>query len=198
MALAAATLVAVLCAAACKKVEYVSLRSLDEAGFNYTSIQQVEQLNPTRAEVPEIVKAYKGGLAEATCVELVRIAHGHKTPFLEGDAVSALHAAGIADNAILDLARAQQIASWAGEALAIRLTGISDRIIVVLAQRRAAGQEIPSGASLAKMKDAGVAEPTIFELVNRGITEVDAGSVEWRKKHRWTDEQILKDFPPKT
>ena len=187
-----------LWAAGCKRLEYVSLRPLDEAGFNYSSIQQIDQLRVSKAEVPQIVTAYKGGLAETTCVELVRIAHGHKAEFLEGDAATALHAAGIADDAILELARAQQIAPWGGEAQAIRLTGITDRIIVALARRRAAGQEVPSGASLAKMKDAGVAEPTMLELVNRGITEVDAGSVEWRKKHHWTDEQILKDFPPKT
>ena len=198
MALAAALLAAAFATASCHRVEYVSLRPLDEAGFNYSSIQQVDQLKVSKEEVPQIVSAYKGGLAEATCVELVRIAHGQKTRFMEGDAAVALHAAGIADDAILELARARQIASWGGEAQAIRLTGISDRVIVALAGRRAAGQAIPSGASLAKMKDAGLAESTMLELVNRGINEVDAGSIEWRKKHRWTDEQILKEYPPKT
>ena len=186
-----------MCAAACHKAEYVSLRPLDEAGFNFSSIQQVEELNVNKAEVPQIVNTYKGGVAEATCVSLVRIAHRNKAPFMEGDAAVALHAAGIADDAILDLARAQQIAPWSGEAQAIRLTGISDRIIVLLAQQRAAGHTIPSGASLAKMKDAGVAEPTLFELVNRGISEVDASSIVWRKQHHWSDEQILKEFPSK-
>jgi hypothetical protein len=195
---ACALAIAAFWAVACHKVEYVSLRPLDEAGFNYSSIQQVEQLKPTKPEVPQIVSAYKGGLAEATCVALLRIAHEHKAPFLEGEAAAALHAAGIADDAILDLARAQQIAPWGGEAQAIRLTGISDRIIVALAQRRAAGQAIPAGATLAKMKDAGCAEATILELVNRGISEVDADSVVWRKQHRWSDEQILKEFPPRT
>lgn len=198
MALVAALFLAALCGAACRKIEYVSLRPMDEAGFNYTSIQQIEQLKPIQAEVPEIVKAYKGGLAEATCVGLVRIAHEHKAPFLQGDAAVALHNAGVADDAILDLGRAQQIATWGGEAQAIRLTGISDRVIVALAQRRAAGQAIPSGASLAKMKDAGCAETTLLELVNRGINEVDAEGIVWRKQHRWSDEQVLKDFPPKT
>jgi len=198
MALAAALLAAALAASSCHKIEYVSLRPLDEAGFSYTSIQQVEQLKVSKEEVPEIVNAYKGGLAETTCVELVRIAHGHRARFTEGEAAAALHAAGIADDAILELERAQQIASWGGQAQAIRLTGISDRIIVALAQRRAASQPVPSGASLAKMKDAGIAEPVILELVTRGITDEDAAAAEWRKKHRWTDEQILKDFPPKT
>ena len=198
LALATASLAAALCVAACRRVEYVSLRPLDEAGFNYTSIQQVEQLNVSKEEVPEIVKAYKGGLAEASCVELVRIAHGQKAKFLEGDAAAALHAAGMADDAVLELARLQQIASWSGEAQAIRLTGVSDGVIVALAARRAAGQPILSGVSLAKMKDAGMAEATLLELVNRGATDADAGPLEWRKKHHWTDEQILKDFPPKS
>jgi len=198
LALATASLAAALSVAGCRRMDYVSLRPLDEAGFNYSSIQQVEQLKVSNEEVPQIVKAYKGGLAEATCVELVRIAHRQKAKFLEGDAAAALHAAGMADDAILDLARAGQVSAWSGEAQAIRLTGISDGVIVALAQRRAAGQPIPSGVSLAKMKDAGIAEATLLELVKRGATDADAGPLEWRKQHRWTDEQILKDFPPKS
>jgi uncharacterized protein (DUF433 family) len=179
-------------------MEYVSMRPLDEAGFRYSSIQQLEQLDMTNPEVAELAKAAKGGLAEATCVDLVRIARGQKTHFAEGEAAAALHAAGITDSAILDLARLRQIAPWSGEAAAIRLTGTSDRVIVAVAQRRAAGQPVPSGASLARMKDAGVSESTILELLSRGMTDTDAASVVWQKKRGWKDEQILHDFPPKS
>jgi len=174
------------------------MRPLDDAGFRYSSIQQLQQLDVTKAEVAELAKAAKGGVAEATCVDLVRVARGQKTHFAEGDAAASLHAAGIADETIVELARLRQIAPWAGEAGAIRLTGTSDRVIVAVAQRRAAGQPVPSGASLARMKDAGVSEATVVELINRGLTDSGAATVEFQKKHRWTDEQILHDFPPKS
>jgi hypothetical protein len=100
---------------------------------------------------------------------------------------------------VLDLARARQLGMWAGEALAIRLTGVSDRVIVALARRRAAGQSIPTGASLAHMRDAGIGEPTMYELVaNRGITDQDAKAIaQGRKRRGATDEIILRDYPPK-
>jgi hypothetical protein len=190
-------LAATLAAAGCNRLEYVSLRPLDDAGFRYSSIKQIQDLDPTKAEVAQVVKASKGGASETTCVDLVRIARGQKRHFAEGDAVGALHAAGISDPTILELARLRQIESWSGEAVAIRLTGTSEGVIVAVAQRRAAGQPVPSGASLARMKDAGVSEATIIELVNHGITDTDAESIVFRKKRGWRDEQILRDFPAK-
>ena len=56
------------------------MRPLDDAGFRYSSIQQLQQLDVTKAEVAELAKAAKGGVAEATCVDLVRVARGQK-PF---------------------------------------------------------------------------------------------------------------------
>jgi len=187
-----------LAAASCGRPAFVSLKPLDDVGFSFSSQQTIQQLEPTKQEVLELVKAVKGGISESSCVDLVRIARGQKRHFAEGDAVAALHAAGIADPAILELARLRQIESWSGEAQAIRLTGPSDRVILAVARRRAAGQSVPAGTGLAHMKDAGVSEDTIIELVNRGITDNDAESVAWRKKRGWKDEQILRDFPGKS
>jgi len=189
---------AALAAPACRQLEYVSMRPLEDAGFRYSSLQQLQQLDVTKAEVPELAKAANGGVDQATCVLLVHVARGQKTHFAEGDAAASLHAAGVADPSIVVLAQLRQLASWSGEAAAIRLTGTSDRVILAVAQRRAAGQPVPSGASLARLKDAGVSEATILELLGRGLTDSDAAGVEWRKKRRWTDEQVLHDFPPKS
>jgi hypothetical protein len=190
-------LVVALAPAACRRLEYVSMRPLDDAGFSYSSVKQIEELEPTKAEVEELVKAFKGGMSEAACVDLVRVAHGQKTHFAQGEAVTALHAAGFSDPTIVELARLRQIESWAGEAQAIRLTGTSEPVIIAVAQRRAAGQPVPSGASLARMKDAGLSEATILELVSHGITDSDAESIVFRKKRGWKDEQILRDYPAK-
>ncbi|HKO04807.1 MAG TPA: hypothetical protein VJW51_08655 [Candidatus Acidoferrales bacterium] len=185
-------------ATACRRLEYVSMRPLDEAGFRYSSIQQLQQLDVTKPEVDELVKAAKGGVGEAACVLLVETARAQKTHFAEGDAAASLHAAGIADQAVVELAGLRQLGAWAGEAAAIRLTGTSDRVIIAVAKGRAAGQPEPSGALLARMKDAGVSEATIIELVGRGMSDSDATSVVWRKKRGWKDEQILHDYPPKS
>ena len=183
---------------ACVRVKHADLKPLDDAGFSYSSLQQIEQLDPTKEEVAELVKTSQGGVSEAACVQLLQVARGQKRHFAEGEAVAGLHAASLADATILELARLRQIESWWGEAQAIRLTGISDRVILAVAQRRAAGQAVPSGVSLAHLKDAGVSEATLVELLNRGMTDSDAESVVWRKKQHWTDEQILRDYPAKS
>jgi len=191
-------LAAAVCTAACKHIEYVSLHPLEEAGFHYNAIKQFEQLDLSKLEVEELIKAFKGGVGEDACLDLIRVARGQKTQFAEGEAAASLHATKVADATIVELARLRQLGTWAGEAGAIRLTGTSDRVIVVVATRRAAGQPVPSGVSLAKMKDAGVSEDTIITLVNNGISDADATSIEYRKKKGWKDEQILHDYPPKT
>jgi len=191
-------LAAAMAAAACRRLEYVSMKPLDDVGFSFTSEQQIEQLDPTKEEVAELVKAVKGGLSESACVDLVRIARGQKRHFAEGDLVASLHTARISDPAILELARLRQVEKWSGEAVAIRLTGISDRVIVAVAGHRAAGQPVPGGASLAHLKDAGVSEETMIELLNRGLTDAYADSIVWRKKQHWTDQQVLQNFPPKS
>jgi hypothetical protein len=189
---------AALAAPACHQFEYVSMRPLEDAGFRYSSIQQLQQLDVTKEEVPELVKAASGGVDQATCILLVHVARGQKTQFAQGEAVASLHAAGLADETIVGLAQLRQIAPWSGEAAAIRLTGTSERVILAVAKRRAAGQPVPAGATLARMKDAGVSEATLLELIGLGLTDSSAATVEYQKKHRWTDEQVLHDFPPKS
>jgi len=198
LAAAALAVVAAFAVVACQRLEYVSMKPLEEAGFHYSSIQQLEPLDLNKAEVAELVKAVKGGVGEATCILLIHVSRGQKTRFAEGDAAAALHAARIADPTIVELAQLRQLGAWSGEAAAIRLTGTSDQVILAVAKQRAAGQPVPSGASLAKMKDAGVSEATIIELIGRGISDSDAAGVEWRKKRGWKDEQILHDYPPKS
>ena len=177
--------------ASCQRIQYVSMRPLEDAGMHYNYTRLLEQQDMNSAEVDELVKVVRAGVGEPTCVSLISIAHAQKARFAEGDAVAALHAAGIADATIVELAQLRQIAPWSGEAAAIRLTGNSDRVIVAMAKQRAAGAATPSGASLAKMKDAGVSEATIIELIGRGLSDSDAASIEWRKKKGWKDEQIL-------
>jgi len=194
---AAIAVAAAFGALACDRLEFVSMKPLDEAGVGYNAIKQLEPLDMNKAEVAELAKAAKGGVGEATCVLLIHVARGQHTRFAEGDAAAALHAANLSDETILALAQLRQLGTWSGEAAAIRLTGTSDRVIVAVAKQRAAGHPVPGGASLARMKDAGVSEAAIIELVGRGISDSDAAGVEWRKKKGWKDEQIIHDFPPK-
>jgi hypothetical protein len=63
---------------------------------------------------------------------------------------------------------------WAGEAQAIRLAGLSDRTLLAVARRRAAGQPVLSGPLLARLKNAEFSEAEIVDLIERGTTDEQA------------------------
>ena len=185
-----------MCLSGCQRFEYVSTRPLDEAGFSYSGIQDLRALDLNNAEVAELVKAKSGGVAEQTCIDLLREARSRKQRFTTGAEVSQLRSAGVGDSAILELVRLNQLGPWTGDSEAIRLAGISDRVVVAVARRRAGGKAVLSGASLTRLKNAGVGEPALYELATRGITDADAKVIAiGRRKRGVTDAMVLRAYP---
>jgi hypothetical protein len=194
-ALAAALLMA-LCFSGCSRFEYVSTRPLDEAGFGYSAIQDLRALDLNGPEVAELVKTKRAGISDESCVELLRVAHGRRQRFTSGAGVAQLRSAGLGDAAIVELVRLGQLGTWTGDSEAIRLAGISDRVVLAVARRRAAGKPALSGASLTHMKNAGVGEPALYELAIRGITDADAKDIaRGRVKRGVTDAVVLRAYP---
>ncbi len=182
---------------ACKGLDYVSTRPLDDTGFSYSAVQQLVALDVDKTEVPELVKAKNGDVSEQACIELVRAARSRKQRFASGAAVAGLHAAGVGDSAIVELAKLDLIGSWTGEAQAIRLIGISDRTLLAVAHRHAENKPTFSGNSLGRLKNAGIGEATIYELAVRGISDADVDTIiTGRHKRGVTDADILRAYPP--
>src|ERR1700693_3250075 len=69
------------CLSRCKRLEYVSTRPLDDAGFTYSVIQEIRGLDINNAEVAELVKAKNAGISEQACVDLVKGVRGRKQRF---------------------------------------------------------------------------------------------------------------------
>jgi len=172
--LAAGLVLIALLAPGCKRLHRTDTRPLDQAGMWFGSIQELRALEVTDAEVAELAKARQAGISDAACVELARIARGRKLPFSDGDAVAGLRQAGLGEPTVLALARSGQLGLWAGEAQAMHLAGLSDQILLAVARGRAAGQAVPSGSSLARLKDAGMGEAEMLDLIQRGTTEQQA------------------------
>lgn len=182
----------------CKSMDYVSTRPLDDAGFSYSAVQQIRALDINNAEVAELAKAKNGDVSEQACIELVRAVRGRKQRFASGAAVADLHTAGVSDDAIVELARLDQLGPWAGEAQAIRLIGIPDRTMLAVARRHAEGKPTLSGNALGKLKNAGLGEGTIYELAFRGAIDADVDSlVAARRKRGATDADLLRAYPPR-
>ncbi|MGH9709339.1 MAG: hypothetical protein ACRD37_02175 [Candidatus Acidiferrales bacterium] len=186
---------ALLVFAGCHRVMPTNTIPLDGVGLSFSAIQSLKSLDINDAEVAEIVKAKQGGLSDDGCVALVRLAHSRNEKFHAGDDATQLLRAGVAESTVLELAKLNQIGLWTGEAQAMRLAGLSDEIILEAAHRRAAGQFVLSGASLANFKNAGMREGTLLQLVRRGVPDGEAQEIISLRHHGWSDAQILRRYP---
>jgi hypothetical protein len=175
--LSGALLLLLLPGAGCKKIVALDTKPLDQAGMWFESIKQLRDLEITQAEIGQVARAREAGVSDAGCIELVKLARGQHQPFADGEAVASLRRAGVSEPTILELARINQLSSWSGEAMAMRLVGMPDDLLLAVAQRRAAGQPIPSGAALSRLKSTGLTDAQLLELVNRGTTDAQAEEI---------------------
>jgi hypothetical protein len=185
----------VLLASSCKSIPPLDTKPLDAAGMDYPAIKQLNALKITAPEVTEIAKARGAGFSDDGCVELVRIYQGRGKAFDAGDTVAGLIQVGMREDTILELARLDQLGLGAGELEVLRLAGLSDPVELEIARHRAAGKPTLSGVSLANMKNAGMREATLLELVRRGVPDSDAAEILALRRHGVKEVEILRHFP---
>jgi len=166
-----------LAASGCQRLKPLDTQPLDQAGMWYGSVQQLRSLDVTQAEIAQLALARDAGISDGGCLDLVKISRTRNQPFAEGETVASLHSAGMPESDILALDRLGQLSPWGGQALALRLAGMSEGIVLALAQRRVGGQAILSGASLAKLKDTGLSDAQLLELIQRGTTDDEAQQI---------------------
>lgn len=183
-----------LCSAGCKHVQSLDTKPLDAAGMSYDTIKKLDSLQITAPEITELVKARNAGFSDQSCIEIFQISHGRGEAFKSGEVVAGLVRVGMRESSILALASLNQMGIGVGELQAIRLTGLSDQIVLEVARHRAAGKPELSGASLASLKNAGLRESTLLELARRGIPDSQAPAIIAYRRHGASDTEILRHF----
>jgi hypothetical protein len=179
----------------CERMMPMDTKPLDNAGMNYASIKQLQALDITSAELTEIAKARAAGFPDDGCVEMVRIYHSRKLPFSVGDTVAGLVNAHLHEDTILQLARLDELGVNAGELELIRLAGFSDTMVLEVARHEAGGKPALSGTALSNMRNAGMREPVLLELVRRGIPDSEARVIIGLHRHGASDADILRRYP---
>ena len=190
---ALATLIA-LGAAGCHVAPPLDTKPLDSAGMNYDAIQQLKAMNITAADVAQLATARNSGFSDANCVAVLGMYRARNQAFDAGDEIAGLVRAQVAEPTILELAKLNQLGFAAGEYEAMRLAGLSDPILLEVARHRAAGQPVLAGASLARLKNAGVRELTLLELARRGVPDSQAGAILAYRRHGASDAEIISHF----
>ena len=181
--------------AGCERMMPLDTKPLDNAGMNYASIKQLQALDITSAELTEIAKARAADFPDDGCIELVRIYHSRKLPFSVGDTVAGLVNAHLHEDTILQLARLDELGVNAGELELIRLAGFSDAMVLEVARHEAEGKPALSGTALSNMRNAGMREPVLLELVRRGIPDSESRVIIGLHRHGASDADILRRYP---
>ena len=169
--------------AGCGNARHADTTPLDQGGVDFKGIEQLRQLEISDAEVQQLVAARAAGLDDAGSIELVRIARTRQQPFAAGDTVAGLLGAGFKQGSVLTLARLGQLESWAGEAQALRLSRLSDDVVLSVAKRRAAGQPVLSTAKIADLQNAGLSQTELIAEINRGASDTAADDIIMRRNY---------------
>jgi hypothetical protein len=183
-----------MCCAGCHHVQPVDVQPLFAAGMNFDAVKQLKTMDLSVSDVSEIAQAKQSGFSDEGCVQVLQIYRTRKQVFDAGDSIGGLLRAGANEALILNLARMNQLGLGSGELLAMRLAGLSDDILLAVAQRHANGQPVLSGASLASMKNLGMRSDTLLQLAQRGVPESDASAIMAARRHGSKDDAILRQF----
>jgi len=187
--------IAALFGGGCQKLHRLDTAPLDRAGMSYSAIQDLKQAGISDAEVLAVANAKMDGISDATCVELVRIAHSRQQPYNSTENVAGLQQVGMSEASILELARMNQLGVGAGELQAIRLLGFPDATVVEIAKSHAAGKPVLSGESIANIMNTGLRRETLLELVRRQVPDTSAATIIAMKRQHKTDAEVLRRFP---
>src|SRR6202166_4223869 len=169
-------LAAIVLACACKPAKKPDTEQADQMAMWLESVPQLKTLNVSNAEIGELAKAHEAGLTDPSTVVLIQLARDRKQPFADGQSIAGLLNAGLSEQTVLELARLNRLGGWAGEAQAMRLVGLSDKVILAVAPRRSKGLSVLSGEKLGELKTAGASDALILEMVQRGDSEQAASN----------------------
>lgn len=155
----------------CHSHPLTDFRPLDQAGMWSDAIENLKKLNVSDQEVAAVVKVKQTGLEDDSCVELVNEAHLHKHYFDSAESVRNLVAAGFSETEILNIAKADKLDSISGDAVTIKLIGLSDSTVQTILRRKINGQPTLSSDEIAKLKNTGLTERQLLERIESGMTD---------------------------
>ena len=116
----------------------------------------------------------QAGLSDDTCIALITNARQHQHLFASADAAVNLARAGYTEPVILEIAKTDQLDIISGDAVMLRLIGLSNGAVDTILKRRMRGQPTLSSAEIGRLKNTGLTEKQILERINEGMTDAQA------------------------
>jgi len=158
----------------CHQHPLTDYRPLDQVGMWSSNVEQLKTLNTSDTEVAQLVKLKQAGIGDDACVTLITEAHKRQHLFMSADSAVNLARAGYPEPVILEIAKSDQLDIISGDAVMLRLVGLSDSAVDLILHRRLKGQATMSSAEIGRLKNTGLTEKQILERINQGMTDAQA------------------------
>ena len=179
----------VLVLAGCEKKPQRDYHPLD--AMYSSTVDQLKKMKVTELEVIQLGKLKQAGASDELCLALYRIAHQHGHDFSSGDAAIQLSQAGYSDVQIQEMAESDQIDVLSGDAITLKLIGLSNSTVQEIIHRRVQGLPTMTSQQIGRVKNTGMSERQILDLVDSGLTGDDADKkitqLEASRNHSHTD-----------
>jgi len=166
--------VCLLAVAGCKTQPKTNYAPLDQAGMWSSSVDQLKSLNVTDLEIVQLSKLKRVGASDDLCIALFKAARDHHHDFSNADAAIQLSQAGYSDEQILEMAKSDQIDILSGEAITLKLIGLSNPTVQAIIHRRIEGLPTLPSEQIGRLKNTGMSEKQILDLVNQGLSNNQA------------------------
>lgn len=160
--------------AGCQKPVQTDYTSLDQSGMWSSSLEEIKKYKLTDSEVVQLTKLKQKGASDDLCISLVKEARQHHHEFTSADPVSDLSRAGYTDAEILEIAKSDQIDLLSGEAVTLRLIGLSNNAVQAIVHRRLRGLPTLTSAQIGRLKNTGMNEKQILDVINQGYSAKQA------------------------
>jgi len=110
----------------------------------------------------------------ASSLDQLKAARDHQHEFNSADPAIELSRAGYSDQQILAVAQSDQIDMLSGEAVTLKLIGLSNPTVQAIIARRIQGLPTLTSEQIGRLKNTGLSEKQIVALINEGLTPAQA------------------------
>jgi hypothetical protein len=151
--------------------------ALDQLGMWSSSLDEVKALKPNDMEIAQLTKLKHAGASDDLSVALLKIARTHHKEFSNADAAMDLSRAGYTDAQILEMAQSDQIEILGGEAVTLKLIGLTTPTVQVIIHRRIKGLPTLTSEQIGRLKNTGMSEQQILDVIDQGLSEQQAAAM---------------------
>src|SRR5215469_1749270 len=155
----------------CQRHPQTDYTPLDQSGMWASNLDQLKKLQVSDKEVSQLTKLKQAGASDDLCLALLKTAHEHQHEFSSADPAIELSRAGYSDEQILAMAQSGQIDILSGEAVTLKLIGLSNSTLQAILHRRIRGLPTLTSEQIGRLKNTAMSEQQILEVVNQGLSD---------------------------